>query len=189
MTTVAATSIAAAATDLGGPESFRASFDIPLIRIPILTDMDKRRVLFVCTHNSARSQMAEGMLREWGRDVFEAFSAGTEATGIKPETVRVMEEIGIDISGQRSKTIDEFHGQAFEWFITVCDEAQKNCPVLPGVEQVAHWSIEDPSATGTAEERVEAFRRVRDQIRNRLRLFILAGGRPDLSAPTPMVLG
>ena len=149
----------------------------------------KNRVLFVCTHNSARSQMAEAMLREWGGDTFEPFSAGTEATGIKPETVQVMDEIGIDISGQRSKTIDEFRGQAFDWFITVCDDAQQNCPVLPGVEQSAHWSIEDPSAaTGTPEERLEAFRRVRDQLRNRLRLFILAGGRADLPTPEPTVL-
>ena len=91
--------------------------------------MEKRRVLFVCTHNSARSQMAEAMLRAWGGDTFEAFSAGTEATGIKPEAIQVMTEIGLDISGQRSKTIDEFRGQTFEWFITVCDQAQKNCPV------------------------------------------------------------
>jgi arsenate reductase (thioredoxin) len=101
-----------------------------------------------------------------------------------------MEEIGIDISGQRSKTIDEFRGQAFEWFITVCNEAQKNCPVLPGVGTVAHWSIEDPSAAqGTDEEKLEVFRLVRDQIRNRLRLFILAGQRTDLPAPEATRLG
>lgn len=129
--------------------------------------------------------MAEGMLRAWGDDQFEAFSAGTEATGVRPETVQVMAEIGIDISGQRSKTIAEFQGQSFEWFITVCDEAQQNCPVLPGVDDVAHWSLEDPSAAqGTPEERLEAFRQVRDLIRNRLRLFLLAAGREDL--PTPV---
>jgi arsenate reductase len=151
--------------------------------------METRRVLFVCTHNSARSQMAEAMLRQWGGDTFAAFSAGTEATGIKPETIQVMNEIGVDISGQRSKTIDEFRGHAFEWFITVCDEAQKNCPVLPGVEHAAHWSIEDPSqAEGTPEERLAVFRAVRDDIRNRMRLFILAGGRSDLPAPEPTVL-
>jgi arsenate reductase (thioredoxin) len=100
-----------------------------------------------------------------------------------------MREIGIDLSRHRSKTIDEFRGQGFEWFITVCDEAQKNCPALPGVESIAHWSIEDPSAaTGTPEERLAAFRRVRDHIRNRLRLFILAGGRSDIAAPEPTVL-
>jgi len=151
--------------------------------------MEKRRVLFVCTHNSARSQMAEAMLRAWGGDTFEAFSAGTEATGVRPETVQVMDEIGIDISGQRSKTIDEFRGHTFDWFITVCDEAQKNCPVLPGVENVAHWSLEDPSlAEGTPEQRLETFRRVRDLIRNRLRPFIVAAGRADLPPPVPTEL-
>lgn len=151
--------------------------------------MEKRRVIFICTHNSARSQMAEAMLREFGGDTFEAFSAGIEAAAIRPEAIQVMNEFGMDISGQRSKTIDEFHGQAFEWFITVCDEAQKNCPVLPGVQEVAHWSIEDPSlAEGPADERLAAFRRARDLIRNRLRVFILAGGRPELPAPQPMVL-
>lgn len=156
----------------------------------MLPAMQKRRVLFVCTHNSARSHMAEAMLRAWAGDRFEASSAGTEATGIKPETIQVMQEIGISLDGHRSKTIEEFRGQSFEWFITVCDEAQKNCPVLPGVEHVGHWSIEDPSlADGTPEERLAVFRRVRDQIRNRLRLSILAGGREDIRVPEPTVLG
>jgi arsenate reductase (thioredoxin) len=151
--------------------------------------MSKQRVLFVCTHNSARSQMAEAMLRTWGGGKFEAFSAGTEASGIKPETVQVMNEIGIDISNQRSKAIDEFRGQSFEWFITVCDDAQKNCPVLPGVAHAAHWSIEDPSTVrGTPEERVAAFRHARDVIRDQLTLFIAAGGRAGASAPEPTVL-
>lgn len=133
--------------------------------------------------------MAEAMLREFGGDTFEAFSAGTEAAPVRPEAIQVMNEFGMDISGQRSKTIDEFRGQPFEWFITVCDEAQKNCPVLPGVQEVAHWSIEDPSlAEGTADERLAAFRRARDLIRNRLRVFILAGGRAELAAPQPTVL-
>jgi arsenate reductase len=146
--------------------------------------MDKRRVLFVCTHNSARSQMAEGMLNAWAGDRFEAFSAGTEAAGVRPETIEVMAEIGIDVSHQRSKTLDEFRGRAFEWFITVCDEAQQNCPVLPGVRDVAHWSIEDPSAAeGPQEERLEAFRRARDRVRDRLHIFMLAGGRDDLPEP------
>jgi arsenate reductase len=152
--------------------------------------LNKRRVLFVCTHNSARSQMAEAMLNAWGEDKFEAFSAGTKATGIRPQTYEVMAEIGLDLAGQRSKTIDEFRGQAFDWFITVCDEAQQNCPVLPGVENAAHWNIEDPSlAQGAPEERLNVFRRVRDQIRNRLRLFILAGGREDVASPEATVLG
>lgn len=151
--------------------------------------MEKRRVLFVCTHNSARSQMAEAMLRAFAGDAFEAFSAGTEAAGVRPEAVQVMDELGMDISAQRSKTIDEFRGQPFEWFITVCDVAQKNCPVLPGVREVAHWSIEDPSlADGTLEERLAAFRRARDLIRNRMRLFILAGGRSEFPVPPTTVL-
>jgi arsenate reductase len=152
--------------------------------------VDKRRVLFVCTHNSARSQMAEGMLREWAGDRFEAFSAGTEATSVRPEAVQVMAEIGIDISGHVSKSIDAFRDQAFEWFITVCDEAQQNCPVLPGVPNAAHWSIEDPSAaTGSTEARLEAFRQARDRLRDRLRLFILAGGREDITPPVATTLG
>jgi arsenate reductase len=152
--------------------------------------MTKKRVLFVCTHNSARSQMAEAMVNAWGGEAFEAFSAGTEATGIRPETREVMAEIGFDLAGQRSKTIEEFRGQPFHWFVTVCDEAQKNCPVLPGVKNVAHWSIEDPSlATGTAEERLEAFRHARDRLRDRIRLFLLAGGREDLPAPEAATLG
>ena len=139
--------------------------------------MEKRRVLFVCTHNSARSQMAEGMLNAWAGGRFEAHSAGTEAAGVRPETIEVMAEIGIDISHHRSKTIDEFRGQPFHWFITVCDEAQQNCPVLPGVNDVAHWSVEDPSAVqATREQRLEAFRRARDRIRDLLRVFMLAGG-------------
>jgi arsenate reductase (thioredoxin) len=155
----------------------------------MLAAVKKRRVLFVCTHNSARSHMAEAMLRAWGGDRFDAFSAGTEATGIRPETIQVMEEIGISFEGHWSKTIGEFRGQSFEWFITVCDEAQKNCPVLRGVENVGHWSIEDPSrAKGSAEERLAVFRRVRDHIRDRLLLFILAGGRQDIEVPEPTVL-
>ena len=151
--------------------------------------MSKPRVLFVCTHNSARSQMAEAMLRTWGGDKFEPFSAGTEASGIKPETVQVMNEIGIDISNQRSKAIDEFRGQSFDWFITVCDDAQKNCPVLPGVAHVAHWSIEDPSTVrGTSEERLAAFRHAREVVGDRLRLFMQAGGRAGVPDPEPTVL-
>lgn len=152
--------------------------------------MAKKRVLFVCTHNSARSHMAEAMVNAWGGDTFEAFSAGTEAAGIRPETVVVMEEIGLSLEGHRSKTIDEFRGQPFHWFITVCDEAQKNCPVLPGVQNVGHWSIEDPwLATGSDEERLEAFRKARDRIRDRIRLFLLAAGRDDLPTPEAATFG
>ena len=152
--------------------------------------MTKKRVLFVCTHNSARSQMAEAMVNAWGGDAFEAFSAGTEVTRIRPETVTVMQEIGFDLSANRSKSVEEFRGQPFHWFITVCDEAQKNCPVLPGVENVAHWSIEDPSlVTGSPEERLEGFRTARDRMRDRIRLFLLAAGRDDLPTPEAATLG
>jgi arsenate reductase len=130
------------------------------------------------------------MLREWAGDKFEAFSAGTEATAIRPEAIQVMDEIGIDISSQESKSVDTFRGQPFEWFITVCDEAQQNCPVLPGVPNAAHWSIEDPSAVqGSEEEKLGAFRQARDRLRDRLRLFILAGGREDVTPPVATTLG
>ena len=119
--------------------------------------------------------MAEGLLREWAGDRFEAFSAGTEATGLRPEAVEVMAEIGIDISRQRSKTLSEFVAQSFDWYITVCDDSQESCPVLPGVPNTAHWSIADPSrADGTPELRREGFRRARDQIADRLRAFVSA---------------
>jgi arsenate reductase len=153
--------------------------------------MEKRRVLFVCTHNSARSQMAEAMVNRWGGDRFEAFSAGTEATGILPETVQVMKQLGIGLDGHRSKTIDEFRGQAFSWFITVCDEAQQRCPVLPGVRNVTHWSVVDPSAaTGSPEERLAAFRAARDELGERVRAFLRdaprAGADGRDSDPSPL---
>jgi arsenate reductase (thioredoxin) len=148
------------------------------------------RVLFVCTHNSARSQMAEGMVRAWGGDRFEAFSAGTEATRVRPEAIAVMGEIGIDITGHTSKTILPFIGEAFAWVITVCDAAKESCPVIPGAAQQAHWSIDDPSAVeGTEEERLEAFRAARDIIRDRVHIFLLAAGREDLPQPEPTRIG
>lgn len=148
------------------------------------------RVLFVCTHNSARSQMAEGMVRAWGGDRFEAFSAGTEATQVRLEAIAVMGEIGIDIAGQTSKTILPFVGEAFAWVITVCDAAKESCPVIPGAEQQAHWSIDDPSAVeGSDEERLEAFRQARDVIRDRVHIFMLAAGRHDLPQPEPTRIG
>jgi arsenate reductase len=148
------------------------------------------RVLFVCTHNSARSQMAEGMVRSWGGDRFEAFSAGTEASRVRPEAIEVMREIGIDISGHTSKSIEPFIGEAFSWVITVCDAAKEACPVIPGAEQQAHWSIDDPSAVeGTEAERLEAFRHARDVIRDRVHIFMLAAGREDLPQPEPTRIG
>lgn len=150
----------------------------------------QQRVLFVCTHNSARSQMAEGMLRALGGDRFEAFSAGTEATSVRPEAIAAMSEIGIDISRQASKTLEPFLGASFTWLITVCDQARESCPTLPGVAQQAHWSIDDPSAVqGTDAERLEAFRQARDVLRGRIQMFILAAGREDLPSPEPTTLG
>lgn len=151
--------------------------------------MEPRRVLLICTHNSARSQMAEGMLRTWGGDGLAAFSAGTELSSVRPEAVAVMREIEIDISDQRSKLISDFAGQSFDWVITVCDRAQQQCATIPGMALTMHWSVEDPSAaTGNEEERLAAFRRVRDDLRNRIRLFVLAAERSDLSAPEPIRL-
>jgi arsenate reductase len=146
---------------------------------------DPQRVIFVCTHNSARSQMAEGMLRAWGGGRFITFSAGTEATPVRPEAIRVMDEIGIDISQHTSKTLEPFLGEPFHWLITVCDQAKEACPTIPGVAQQAHWSIEDPSAAeGDEETRLAAFRVARDELRDRIHMFMLAAGRDDLPRPT-----
>jgi arsenate reductase len=143
--------------------------------------VSSQRVLFICTHNSARSQMAEAMLRVMGGEEFEAFSAGTEASKVRPEAIAVMAEVGIDISGQESKPLDRFLQQPFDWVITVCDNARENCPVFPGVERTAHWGVDDPAEVeGGGARRLEAFRRARDDLRNRVRLFITTAPRPDL---------
>jgi arsenate reductase len=141
----------------------------------------RERVLFLCTHNSARSQMAEGMLRAWAGDRFEVASAGTEATLVRPEAIRVMAEIGIDIGAQTSKTLDRFLDQPFEWLVTVCDQAKEACPTLPGVRRQAHWSVEDPSRVDADEaSRLAAFRAARDDLRERIGHFIRgAGGHSD----------
>ncbi len=153
-------------------------------------EREPQRVIFVCTHNSARSQMAEGMLRTWGGDGFESFSAGTEATRVRPEAIAVMNEIGIDISGQTSKTLEPFLGDSFSWLITVCDQAKEACPTIPGVVQQAHWSIDDPSpVAGDDETRLAAFREARDILRDRIHIFILAAGREDLPQPEPQRVG
>jgi arsenate reductase (thioredoxin) len=153
-------------------------------------DPDPQRVIFVCTHNSGRSQMAEGMLRAWGGERFEVFSAGTEATRVRPEAIRVMDEIGIDISRQESKTLEPYLGEAFSWLITVCDQAKEACPTIPGVAQQAHWSIDDPSAAeGDEEARLRAFRAARDALRDRIHIFLLAAGRDDLQRPETQRIG
>ena len=137
-----------------------------------MTD-SRQRVLFLCTHNSARSQMAEGLLRAAAGDRYEALSAGTEATSVRPEAIRAMAELGIDISAQRSKTLEPFLGQQIDWLVTVCDQAREACPTLPGVARQLHWSIEDPAAvTGTDEDRLAAFRAARDDLSGRINAFL-----------------
>jgi arsenate reductase (thioredoxin) len=137
---------------------------------------EKSRVLFLCTHNSARSQMAEGLLRHLAGDRFEAMSAGTEATHVRPLAIKAMEEIGIDISGQESKTLDRYLNEPFDHVITVCDDANEACPFFPGAANRLHWSFEDPSkAEGTEEERLEVFRRVRDGISDRVQAELVNG--------------
>lgn len=127
------------------------------------------RVLILCTGNSARSQMAEGLLRHEGRGRFKVFSAGTHPSSVRPEAIAVMGEIGIDISGQRSKSVNEFLSQSIDCVLTVCDHAAANCPVFPGNVRRVHWPFEDPAAaTGCEAERLVMFRAVRDQIRQRI---------------------
>ncbi len=131
------------------------------------------RVLFLCTHNSARSQMAEGLLRAWGGNGFTAFSAGTEATAVRPEAIAVMDEVGIDIRPHESKTLQRYLREPFDRVITVCDDAREACPVFPGARRTEHWSIPDPSAVrGSDEVRLAAFRRARDELTGRVRLLI-----------------
>jgi len=134
----------------------------------------KLRVLILCTGNSARSQMAEGLLRHDGGNQFEVYSAGTRASFVRPEAIQAMREIGIDISQHRSKNTDEFLGQEFDYVITVCNHANEVCPAFPGKTQRIHQSFEDPPApgVGTDEDRLSIFRRVRDEIRAWLREFI-----------------
>ena len=128
--------------------------------------MEKTRVLFICTHNSARSQMAEGLMNALYGDRFQAFSAGAEATAVRPAAIKVMAEIGIDISSHRSKSIDEFTGQRFDHVVMVCDNAARDCPFFPGGRDYIHHAFEDPAAcTGTEEEILACFRRSRDEIR------------------------
>jgi arsenate reductase len=129
---------------------------------------DKKRVLILCTGNSARSQMAEGLLRHDAGDRFEVASAGVNPTQVRPEAIAAMREVGIDISNHRSKSVDEFIGQEFDYVITVCDNANEQCPLFPGKTQRIHWSFEDPAAVqGDESTRLAAFQRIRDKIRER----------------------
>ena len=128
------------------------------------------RVIFVCTHNSARSQMAEGLLRAMAPERCEVHSAGTRATNVRAEAVTVMRELGIDIAGHESKTLGRYLDQPFDLLVTVCDAARDACPTLPGVRRQEHWSIDDPATvTGDPEARLAAFREARDAIADRLR--------------------
>ena len=130
---------------------------------------DKKQILILCTGNSARSQMAEGLLRHDAGDRFEVFSAGTKRSQMRPEAIAAMRELGIDISSHRSKGVDEFTGHQFDYVLTVCDNANESCPVFPAETVTIHHSFEDPAALhGSEEERLAAFRRVRDELRRYL---------------------
>ena len=134
---------------------------------------DKKRVLILCTGNSARSQMAEGLLRHMAGDRFEVESAGVEPSHVRPQAVEAMRERGIDIRPHRSKSVDEFTGQDFDYVITVCDNANERCPVYPATTQRIHWSFDDPAAAeGDEAARLAVFLRVRDEIESRLRDFL-----------------
>jgi arsenate reductase (thioredoxin) len=132
----------------------------------------KKRVLILCTGNSARSQMAEALLGHDAADRFEVESAGTKPGQVRPEAIAVMKELGIDISGHRSKHVDEFQGQSFDYVLTVCDNAKESCPVFPGQAKRIHKAFADPAAyQGTEEGRLALFRRVRNEIRDYLKTF------------------
>ena len=132
---------------------------------------EKKRVLILCTGNSARSQMAEGLLRHLAGDRFEVFSAGVEPSFVRPQAIEAMNEIGIDISQHASKSVDEFLDEQLDYVITVCDHASRRCPVFPGAVRRIHWSIDDPVVFGTEELQLEAFRRARDELQQRIRAY------------------
>lgn len=132
-----------------------------------------QRVLFLCTANSARSQMAEGILRHLAGDRFEVYSGGTRPSNVNPLAVKVMQELQIDISNHTSKSLDQFVSQPFDYVITVCDNAKEECPVFYGARQQLHWSIDDPAdAEGSEDERLRAFRHARDDIHSRIKFFL-----------------
>lgn len=142
--------------------------------------MIKTKVLFVCTENSCRSQMAEGFLRRVAGDRFDVFSAGAHPTRLNPVAVEAMKEIGIDISGQHAKDVADFLGQSFQYVIRVCDKVREKCPVLPGAIWYLDWSLEDPAAaSGTTAEKLAAFHRVRDQIEEKIVEFVAQQAPPE----------
>jgi len=135
--------------------------------------MSKKKLLVLCTGNSARSQMAEGLFRHEGGDRFEVYSAGTKPSRVRDEAIAVMKEIGFDVSGQRSKSVDEFVGRDLDLVITVCNHAHETCPFFPGNVKRLHWPFDDPAAVqGSEEVRLTAFRKVRDQIHDRIMVFL-----------------
>jgi len=139
-----------------------------------VTERRPIRVLVVCTGNSARSIMAEALLRRHGGNAFEVHSAGTEPRGVNPLTIRVLNEAGMDPSFAHSKSVNEYLGQTFDYVITVCDEARQVCPVFPGVHESLHWGYEDPAeAVGTEEERLAVFRRVFTSMAERIGQFVI----------------
>ncbi|PDV99623.1 arsenate reductase ArsC [Candidatus Chloroploca asiatica] len=132
------------------------------------------RILFLCTHNSARSQMAEALTRTMGKGDFEAHSAGNEPSGIHPLAIKAMQEVNIELTGQRSKHVSEYTDQQFDVIITVCDRARETCPTFPGEPELVHWSFEDPSSVeGDEATQLRAFRNARNFIRDRLSLWLL----------------
>ena len=133
---------------------------------------EKMRVLILCTGNSARSQMAEGLLRARGGDRFEVFSAGTDPSFVRPQAIAVMNERGIDISHHRSKSLSEFLNDEFDYVITVCDHANQRCPVFPGQVKRIHWSIDDPVISGSEEAQLAAFRQARDELHEKIQAFL-----------------
>jgi arsenate reductase (thioredoxin) len=141
--------------------------------------MNVQRVLFLCTGNSARSQMAEAFLRKYGGEAFEAHSAGLEPKGLHPLTVQIMNEVGMDVSNQKSKGVETYLGKVlFQYLITVCDDADKNCPTIwPGVNHRMHWSFEDPAKLeGAEEEKLAKFREVRDLIEQKIKVWVVEQG-------------
>ena len=129
--------------------------------------LEKKKILFICTHNSARSQMAEGLLNALGGDRYEAFSAGTETSEVRPQAIEVMREIGIDISDHTSKSLDPFLDKELDLVVTVCDHAKESCPYFPGGKESLHKGFDDPAAArGSDEDKTRVFRRVRDEIRD-----------------------
>jgi protein-tyrosine-phosphatase len=145
--------------------------------------VSKIRVLFLCTGNSARSIIGAALLKRTGGDAFDVYSAGTHPKSINPFTAKVLEAINIDISDERSKSVSEFEGQAFDYVITVCDAAAEECPVFPGAPERIHWSFVDPAAVeGTGDEKLRAFQRTVREMQMRLATFVVVATRKALAS-------